>query len=120
MTRTKRSIQLIPEQRPELEVFTKTETGPIKSFKRAAIILAPDASDVRKPDAEMDIANRVGASRQTVRTVKKDFGEAADLAAFLRRKKRETSPVPPPPKKKQPANWKPVSLPWPGISVPGH
>jgi hypothetical protein len=94
MTRTKRSIQLTPEQRQELEVFTKTGTRPIKLFKRAAIILALDTSDGRKPDTETDIAHRIGASRQTVQTVKKNFILAPDLTSFLQRKKRATPPVP--------------------------
>jgi transposase len=94
MTRTRRSIKLTAEQRHELEVFTKTETRSIKLFKRAAIILALDTSDGRKPDTETDIADRIGVSRQTVQMVKKDFGQAADLTAFLQRKKRKTPPVP--------------------------
>jgi hypothetical protein len=70
MTRIKRSILLTPEQRQELDVFTKTGTRSIKLFKRSAIILALDTSDDRKPDTEMDIANPIGVSRQTLRMVK--------------------------------------------------
>jgi hypothetical protein len=72
----------------------KTGTRSVKLFKRAAIILALDTSDGRKPDTETSIARRAGASRQTVQIVKKDFTGASDLTAFLRRKKRETPPVP--------------------------
>jgi hypothetical protein len=72
----------------------KTGTRSVKLFKRAAIILALDTSDGRKPDTETSIARRAGVSRQTVQIVKKDFTGASDLTAFLRRKKRETPPVP--------------------------
>jgi hypothetical protein len=37
----------------------------------------------RKPDAEADIAHRIGVSRQTIQKVKKDFETAAN--AFWRR-----------------------------------
>jgi transposase len=95
MTRTTRNISLSPEERHELEVFTKTGNRSVKLVKRAAIILALDTSGGRKPDAETDIAHRIGVSRQTVQNVKKDFETAADLTVFLQRKKRETPPVPP-------------------------
>jgi transposase len=95
MIRTKRIITLSPEERHELEVFTKSGKRSVKSVKRAAVILALDTSDGRKPDAEADIARHIGVSRQTVQNVKKDFETAADLNAFLHRKKREIPPVPP-------------------------
>jgi transposase len=94
MIRTRRNITLTPEERHELEVFTKTGKRSVNLVKRAAVILAPDTSDIRKPDAEADIARRIGVSRQTVRNVKKAFETASDLNAFLQRKKRETPPVP--------------------------
>jgi hypothetical protein len=40
MTRTRRKIELTAEQRRELEAFTHTGNRSVKSFKRAAIILA--------------------------------------------------------------------------------
>jgi hypothetical protein len=95
LIRTKRSIELSPEERQGLERFTKTGKGSGRLVKRAAIILALDTSDDRKPDTEADIALRIGVSRQTVQNVKKDFEAAADLAAFLQRKKRETPPITP-------------------------
>jgi transposase len=95
MTRTIRSIELSPEERRELEKFTKTGKRSVKLVKRAAVILALDSSDGRKPDAEADIARRIGVSRQTVQKVKKDFEAAADLSVFLQRNKRKTPPIPP-------------------------
>jgi transposase len=95
MTRTIRNIELSPEERRELEKFTKTGKRSVKLVKRAAVILALDTSEGRKPDAEAEIARRTGVSRQTVQNVKKDFEAAADLPAFLQRKKRETPPRPP-------------------------
>ncbi|MDR1105706.1 MAG: helix-turn-helix domain-containing protein, partial [Treponema sp.] len=77
MTRTRRNIELNPEERRELEKFTKTGKRSVKLVKRAAVILALDTSDGRKPDAEADIARRTGVSRQTVQNVKKDFEAAA-------------------------------------------
>jgi transposase len=95
MTRTRRSIELSPEERRELEKFTKTGKRSVRLVKRAAVILALDSSDGRKPDTEADIARRIGVSRQTVQNVKKDFEAAAGLPVFLQRKKRETPPIPP-------------------------
>jgi hypothetical protein len=95
MIRTIRNIELSPEERRELEKFTKTGKRSVKLVKRAAVILALDTSDGRKPDTGADIARRIGVSRQTVQNVKKDFEAAAGLTSFLQRKKRETPPVPP-------------------------
>ncbi|MDR0378262.1 MAG: hypothetical protein LBH70_10775, partial [Spirochaetaceae bacterium] len=60
MTRTRRSIELTAQERRELEAFMKTGTRSVKLFKRAAIILALDTSDGRKPDTETSIARRAG------------------------------------------------------------
>jgi hypothetical protein len=95
MIRTKRTITLSPEERHELEVFTKTGKRCVKLVKRAAVVLALDTSGARKPNTEADVALHIGVSRQTIQNVKKDFEAAADLNAFLQRKKRETPPVPP-------------------------
>ncbi|MDR2742880.1 MAG: hypothetical protein LBB98_12115 [Treponema sp.] len=67
MIRTKRNIALTPEKRHELEVFTKTGKRSVKLVKRAVIILALDTSGARKPDAETDIAHRIGVGRQIFR-----------------------------------------------------
>jgi hypothetical protein len=42
MIRTKRNIALAPEERHELEVFTKNGKRSVKLLKRAAVIPAPD------------------------------------------------------------------------------
>jgi hypothetical protein len=105
MRRTRRSIELSPEERRGLETFTKTGKQSVKLVKRAAVILALDTSNGRKPDTEASIAHHTGVSRQTVQNAKRDFEAVADLPAFLQRKKRETPPIPP----RQPENWKPVS-----------
>jgi hypothetical protein len=81
------------EARRELEVFTKTGN---RSVKGAVIMLALDAAWGRTPDTETRIADSMGVSRQTVQHVTKDFGDAVDRVAFLRRKRRETPPVPAP------------------------
>jgi hypothetical protein len=49
MIKTMRSIELSPEERHELERFTRTGKRSVKLVKRAAVILALDTSDGRKP-----------------------------------------------------------------------
>jgi hypothetical protein len=49
MTRTRRSIELSPEERRELEKFKKTGKQSVKLVKRATVILALDTSDGRIP-----------------------------------------------------------------------
>jgi hypothetical protein len=63
---------LNPEERHELEGFTRTGKRSVKLVKRAAVILALDTSGGRKPDTEADIAYRIGVSRQIVQNVKKN------------------------------------------------
>jgi CHAD domain-containing protein len=86
--RTKRNTTLNPEERHELEVFTKSGKRSVKLVKRAAVILALDTSYSRKPDAEADIAHHIGVSRRTVQNVKKDFETAANVNVFSRCEKR--------------------------------
>jgi hypothetical protein len=77
MTRTRWNIELSPEERQELEKFTRTGKRSVNLVKRAGVILALDTSEGRKPDTEADIARRIGVSRQTVQ-----FEAAADLPSF--------------------------------------
>jgi hypothetical protein len=49
MIRTMRNIELSPEERRELERFTRTGKRSVKLVKRAAVILALDTSDGRIP-----------------------------------------------------------------------
>jgi hypothetical protein len=49
MIRTMRSIELNPEERYELEEFTKTGKRSVKLVKRTAVILALYTSDGRIP-----------------------------------------------------------------------
>jgi hypothetical protein len=94
MTKTKRRIILTPEERRELEAFTRSGMRSVKLFKRASIILACDTSEGRKPDKEESIAERIWVNRHTVQNAKRDFLASRDLKVFLRRKKRATPPVP--------------------------
>jgi transposase len=94
MRRTSKEIILSREERRELEAFTGSGMRSVKLFKRAGIILALDTSGGRLPAKEESIAERIGVSRQTVQTVKKDFFASGGLKVFLQRKKRETPPVP--------------------------
>jgi len=92
---TKKQAVLTPEQRSELEKFSKTGVRSTRLVNRARIILALDASGGRKALSQSEIAERIGVSRQTVINVREDFLTASDLSTFLRRKKRETPPVKP-------------------------
>jgi hypothetical protein len=56
MTRTSREIKLTQEERRELTAFTGSGKRSAKLFKRAAILLALDASEGRSPAKEADIA----------------------------------------------------------------
>ena len=91
----KKQAVLTPEQRSELEKFSKTGVRSTRVVNRARIILALDTSGGRKEFSQSEIAEHIGVSRQTVINVRDDFLKATDLSTFLRRKKRETPPVKP-------------------------
>jgi hypothetical protein len=110
MIGTKRNIPLAPEERHKLEAFTKAGKRSVKLVERAAIILALDSSRSRKPDAETDVARRIGASRKTIRKVKR----RRTATPFYNEKSGRRRRFP----QKQPVDWKPLSLPWPVASRP--
>jgi integrase len=91
----KNAITLSEDARSEFENFSKKGKHSVRSVNRAKIILALDESGGRKPLKQIDIAERIGVSRQAVNDAKRDFLEAEDVAAFLQRKKRETPPIEP-------------------------
>jgi hypothetical protein len=91
----KNAITLSEDTRIELENFSKKGKHSVRSVNRAKIILALNESDGRKPLKQVDIAERIGVSRQAVNDAKHDFLEAENVAVFLQRKKRKTPPVEP-------------------------
>jgi transposase len=91
----KNDIKLTPEQRKELEKFSKTGVHSARLIKRAEIILLLDTSDNGKPVKFGEIARRLDVSMATVTNVKKDYLLANDIKSFLQRKKRVTPPVAP-------------------------
>ena len=88
-------IELNPTTRSKLEKFTKTGKRSVHLVNRAKIILELDEADGRKPLTQVQIAEKVGVTRQTVNNAKEAFLEAKDISIFLQRKKRETPPVAP-------------------------
>jgi len=88
-------VELSVPQRIELEKFTKTGRHSVKLVNRAKIILELDEKDGRKPLTQTEIAEKVGASRQTVNDVRQAFTIADSMAVFLQRKKRKTPPIEP-------------------------
>jgi len=89
----KKHIVLSSEDRKELEQFSTKGVHCVRLVNRAKIILALDTGEGRKAQKQKAIAERVGVSRQTVNTAKRDFLLAESVSAFLQRKKRETPPV---------------------------
>ena len=88
-------IELNSADHKELEKFTKTGSHSVKLVNRAKIILELDEADGRKTLTQVEIAGKVGVTRQTINDAKKAFIEADSVSTFLQRKKRETPPVQP-------------------------
>jgi hypothetical protein len=91
----KKPIKLTVKKRAELERFCTTGMRSVRLVTRAKIILALDISGGRAAEKQGALAERLGVSRQTVSTVKKEFLAQEKLSMFLQRKQRETPPVPP-------------------------
>jgi hypothetical protein len=77
--------------------YTITKTGKhrVKPANRAKIILEIDEADGRELLTQVQIAEKIGAVRQTVNDGKQAFIAAESISAFLQRKKRGTPPVAP-------------------------
>jgi phytoene/squalene synthetase len=89
----KNQIALTPEERQELEKFSKTGVHSVRLVTRSKIILDLDVSKSGKSVKQEEIAQRLGVSRQAVNDARRDFQAAENVSAFLKRKKRETPPV---------------------------
>ncbi len=90
----RKGIKLTVKQRAEMECFCTTGVHDVRIVNRAKIILALDMSGERTPEKQVDIAKRLGISRQTVNVARRDFLAIKDVTLFLQRKQRETPPVP--------------------------
>jgi hypothetical protein len=88
-------IELGEITRNELKKFTKTGKHSVRLVNRAKIILELDEADGRKPLTQVQIAEKIGVSCQTVNCTKQAFIAADSISAFLQRKKRETPPIKP-------------------------
>jgi hypothetical protein len=88
-------IELGANARRELEKFAKTGIHSVKLVNRAKIILELDEAGGHKPLTQTQIAEKIGAARQTVNDAKQAFTAAENIADFLRGKKRQTPPVAP-------------------------
>lgn len=89
----KRTIVLTEDQRRYLNEYTAKGVKPVQAVKRALILLESDTAKNRKPKTEIDIAEKVGVSLPTVKSVKKSFHDLqGDIEKVVMRKKRETGP----------------------------
>lgn len=89
------NIKLNPEDREELEKFSKKVTHSVRLVNRAKIILALDEANSPKKETQTQIATRIGVSYQTLTITKKDFLTTKTISNFLQRKKRQTPPIQP-------------------------
>ena len=88
-------IELTPDERKELENFSRKGKHSVKLVNRAKIILELDESCDCKPMTQVKLSEKIGVSRQAINNAKRDFIQSPDVKSFLKRKKRETPPVPP-------------------------
>ena len=88
-------IKLTPDERHELEMFSKRGVRSVRLVNRAKIILALDTSEGRSAGKQKEIAQRLEVSRQAVNDARRDFLAAENVTKFLQRKKRVTPPVEP-------------------------
>jgi predicted XRE-type DNA-binding protein len=86
-------IELSADERSELERFSKTGKRSVRLVNRAKIILDLDEADARKPLTQVQIAEKIGVTRQAVNDAKKAYFASESVSMFLQRKKRETPPV---------------------------
>ena len=90
---SKRTIILAEDERKYLKEYASRGVKPVQAVKRAQILLEADGSKGSKPMTEREIAERVGVSLPTVKSVKKAFYDHhGDVAKVVIRKKRETGP----------------------------
>jgi transposase len=89
------TIGLSVADREVLSKLTVTGTHPARMIMRARVLLESDENAGPVPDRAV-IADRVGASENTVRAVAKRFHDTGgDILATIERKQRKTPPVAP-------------------------
>ncbi|MDD4302512.1 MAG: helix-turn-helix domain-containing protein, partial [Sphaerochaeta sp.] len=93
MAYAKRTIRLNNAQRDYLQGFITKGVRPVQAVKRARILLECDTSGGRRPDKESAIAEKVGVSVPTVKSVKRTFHDLGkDVEAVVKRKERDKGP----------------------------
>lgn len=88
----KKCVSLSPEDRDRLNKYISSGIKPARSVTRANILLALDSSKGGRVPTEKKVADTYHVSRQTVKNIKNQFHDKADIAALLSRKKRDTPP----------------------------
>src|SRR3954467_7502539 len=89
------TVGLSAADREFLVKLTTTGVHPARMIMRARVLLESDRNAGPVPDRAV-IAQRVGTSTNTVRTIAKRFAETdGDVLATIGRKPRETPPVAP-------------------------
>jgi len=91
---SKKPIKLTVKERADLERYCGTGVHNVRLVNRANILLALDTSGGRTAERQVDIAQRLGTSHQTVTIARRTFLSTENLATFLQRKSRQTPPVP--------------------------
>jgi hypothetical protein len=87
-------VMLSEDERWKLERFIKTGVRDVRLVTRAKVILALDRSNKKDHLRITRISEELGIARQNIYAIRKDFLQAANIEAFLKRKKRESPPVP--------------------------
>ena len=81
-------VELSPDERSELEVFTRRGTVSARRMKRALVLLAADEGD-----KDEQIAEKVRVHRTTVEEIRKRFVEEGLVAALSERPRPGKTPL---------------------------
>lgn len=93
MAYAKKTVRLTKEQKNYLHEFIAKKDTSYQAIKRANILLEATISDGEKPKRELDIAQKLGVSSSTVKSVKKLFHDSGqDIKAVINRKQRKEGP----------------------------
>ena len=85
-------IELLVEERHELESLTKKDRTGAKKFARARILLLCDSGPHGPAWRSQSISEALGVTTRTIENLKRRFAESG-MNAVLERKKRENPPV---------------------------
>lgn len=85
-------IELLVEERHELESLTKKDRTGAKKFARARILLLCDSGPHGPAWRSQSISEALGVTTRTIENLKRRFAESG-MNAVLERKQRESPPV---------------------------